>query len=294
MRSEADMFKLIVGTAQEDERVRAVYMNGSRTNPNAPRDTFQDYDIVYVVKETASFLRDPDWIRRFGELRMVQEPDGLDALLGKNVDTASSYGYLMLFMDGNRIDLHLRTIADMQDTYLADKLTLPLLDKDGCLPAIPPPSDQDYWVKQPTEPLYAHCCNEFWWCMQNVAKGLARDELPYAKDMFETVIRDMLNQMAGWWIGMDQGFRLSIGKKGKYLKRYLPPAYWTQYERTYADGNTENAWQAVFAACELFRAMGEEIAERFGFRYSIEDDRLMTAYLEQVRDMGSTIQERIV
>ena len=26
-------------------------MNGSRANPNAPRDIFQDYDIVYVVEE---------------------------------------------------------------------------------------------------------------------------------------------------------------------------------------------------------------------------------------------------
>jgi aminoglycoside 6-adenylyltransferase len=28
------MFDLILGVGQKDERVRAVYMNGSRTNPN--------------------------------------------------------------------------------------------------------------------------------------------------------------------------------------------------------------------------------------------------------------------
>lgn len=56
MRSEQEMFDLILNTAREDKRIRAVYMNGSRTNPNAPKDIFQDYDIVYVVRETRFLL----------------------------------------------------------------------------------------------------------------------------------------------------------------------------------------------------------------------------------------------
>ena len=55
MRTEREMTALILGVAERDARVRAVFMNGSRANPNAPRDIFQDYDIVYVVEETASF-----------------------------------------------------------------------------------------------------------------------------------------------------------------------------------------------------------------------------------------------
>ena len=49
MRSEEEMMHLILQVAKDDERVRAVYLNGSRTNPNAPKDRFQDYDVVYVV-----------------------------------------------------------------------------------------------------------------------------------------------------------------------------------------------------------------------------------------------------
>ena len=43
MRSEQEMFDLILGIAKADPRVKAVYMNGSRTNPNADKDIFQDY-----------------------------------------------------------------------------------------------------------------------------------------------------------------------------------------------------------------------------------------------------------
>jgi len=35
MRTEQEMFNLILNIAKNDERIRAVYMNGSRTNPNA-------------------------------------------------------------------------------------------------------------------------------------------------------------------------------------------------------------------------------------------------------------------
>jgi len=51
MRSEKEMMGLILNAAREDERIRAVIMNGSRVNPNVKRDCFQDYDIVYVVKD---------------------------------------------------------------------------------------------------------------------------------------------------------------------------------------------------------------------------------------------------
>ena len=50
MRSEQEMYELIIGTARADERIRAVYLNGSRTDKNAPKDIFQDYDIVYAVR----------------------------------------------------------------------------------------------------------------------------------------------------------------------------------------------------------------------------------------------------
>ncbi len=62
MRTEKEMFDLVLGVANRDSRIRAVYMNGSRANPNVKKDIFQDYDIVYVVTETESIIRDEDWI----------------------------------------------------------------------------------------------------------------------------------------------------------------------------------------------------------------------------------------
>lgn len=67
MRTEQEMLNLIVDVAKNDKRILAVYMTGSRTNPNAIKDIFQDYDIEYVIEETKSFREQKDWIDQFGE-----------------------------------------------------------------------------------------------------------------------------------------------------------------------------------------------------------------------------------
>jgi len=140
------MFDLILNVAQADERVRAVYMNGSRANPNVQRDIYQDYDIVYVVKETKSFLDNKDWISAFGEIAIVQEPDNNDYGWGINANFNRSYTWLMLFKDGIRIDLNIQIKEVMIKEYTSDSLTTPLLDKDNCLPQIPASNDKNYHV----------------------------------------------------------------------------------------------------------------------------------------------------
>lgn len=125
--------ELILNFAEKDERIRAVYMNGSQTNPNIEKDIYQDYDIVYVVSETNSFLENKNWITTFGDIAIVQEPDLVDIAFGIEHDFNNRYVWLILFKDGNRIDLSIEVKEKMLEGYLEDKLTVPLMDKDVCL-----------------------------------------------------------------------------------------------------------------------------------------------------------------
>ena len=43
MRTEQEMFNLILNVAKNDKRIRAVYLTVPRTNPNAIKDIFRDY-----------------------------------------------------------------------------------------------------------------------------------------------------------------------------------------------------------------------------------------------------------
>ena len=154
MRSEQEMFDLILRTAQEDERIRAVIMNGSRANPNAPRDRFQDYDIVYVVTDMAPFVHNLEWVRRFGELMIVQLPDMMVEPPPTHYD---SFAYLMQFMDGNRIDLTIYPLARLPQMG-RDSESILLLDKDGCVEPFGPASDRDYLPTPPSPAALSARC----------------------------------------------------------------------------------------------------------------------------------------
>ncbi len=85
MRTEKQMIDIILNYAKENEHVRAVYMNGSRANPNIEKDKYQDFDIVYVADNTAPPFNDKKWIESFGEIAVLQEPDLNDCAWGANM-----------------------------------------------------------------------------------------------------------------------------------------------------------------------------------------------------------------
>lgn len=293
MRSEQEMMDLILKVAEEDERIRAVYMNGSRANPDAPRDRFQDFDIVYLVQETGSFLSDPGWIDVFGERLILQCPDEMDQMLGEQVDFTEKFTYLMQFKDGNRIDLRIATWAFVQDDYPADSLVIPLLDKDGRFPPVPPPSDRLYWVQKPTKEQFFCCCNEFWWVSLYAAKGLCRQELLYALDHLNGAIRPQLLQLLSWQAGEAYEYTVSVGKSCKYLRRYLSAGSWQRLLKTYPAAQAEAIWASLTESCRLFHDTASNLADNLGYPYDMEEARQCMEYIESVRRQ-ETVPEKFL
>ncbi|HET7580812.1 MAG TPA: aminoglycoside 6-adenylyltransferase [Bacillales bacterium] len=288
MRSEKEMMDLIMGTAEEDERIRAVILNGSRANPNVQKDCFQDYDIVYVVRDIKSFTSDHTWVDRFGERIIMQMPEDMVVPPAEN---NGRFAYLMLFTDGNRIDLTLVPVEKAKELIDRDSLSILLLDKDQMIDPFPPPTDSDYVVKPPTAKEFANCCNEFWWVSTYVAKALWREEISHAKFIQEVPVRNMLMRMLEWQIGVKTGFTISTGKSGKYFKDYLENETWRQFLKTYPDADCERIWEALFTMCDLFRTVAADVAEHFGFEYPEMDDGRVTAHLHHVRSLTGDAKE---
>jgi aminoglycoside 6-adenylyltransferase len=278
MRSEKEILELILKTAQEDDRIRAVHLNGSRVNPNAPRDFFQDYDVIYFVTDVDPYKDNLEWIKRFGELMILQTPDLMD---DPPPEDGEHFTYLMQFTDGNRIDLGIFPLHRL-DKFEPESLTVVLLDKDGLFKEIPPASDRDGIPEPPTAKAFADCCNEFWWVSSYVAKGLWRGEILYAK-YFEDVIRTQLFKLLNWYIGMRTGFTTNPGKMGKYYQNYLEPELWELLMHTYADAEYDHTWDALIKMGELFRELAQAVADHFAFKYSQGDDQRVSAHLLHVR-----------
>jgi len=287
MRSEKEMLDLIMDTAKNDDRIRAVLLSGSRTSPDARRDIFQDFDITYFVTEVSSFRDDPAWISRFGELMILQMPEAMEDPPPMN---DGHFAYLMQFSDGNRIDLTLFPL-DRLGEFERESLTLLLLDKDGFLEPFPPPSERDCLPHPPTPKAFWDCCNEFWWVCPYVAKGLWREEIIYAKTMLDQPVREQAMKMLVWYIGIKTEFSCNPGKHGRYFQQYLEPEVWDMLQKTYANASCDNTWEALFTMCNLFRRIALPIAEHFGFDYPHGDDKRVSAHLEHVRFLPKDAKE---
>jgi aminoglycoside 6-adenylyltransferase len=281
MRSEKEMLDLILTFARDHDEVRAVVMNGSRVNPNAKKDPFQDYDIVYYVRDVEPFRRNMDVVKYFGEIMILQTPEDMS---DPPAEGDGHYTYLMQFMDGNRIDLSFDGLHHTANT-LSDSLSLVLLDKDNLLGELPPPSDVSYLPQPPTAKAFDDCCNEFWWLNAYVAKGLWRNELTNAKYMFDAHMREQLLKMLRWYVGVQTNFQKSPGKLGKYLKDYLDAEQWALLAGTYADAQPEHSWDALLSMDDLFRRIAKSVAHCFQFNYPQQDDINVSNYMRHIRNL---------
>lgn len=241
---------------------------------------------MYVVKETDSFINDTSWINRFGKVVLKQEQDdafGYGERFGLQKNYDKSYSWLLLFADGNRIDIGVETLSAMKSGINRNRLSIALVDKQNCLPQMSP-TDADFYVKKPSEKQFRGCCNEFYWCLCDVAKGIARDELPFAMTTYNTLVRDMLEIMLDWYIGTYTDYSVSVGKLNKYFKKYLPADFYEQYVETYTDSNYDHFWKSIDAACKLFRKAALFVAERSAFIYPENDEYASKRYIQSIRE----------
>lgn len=276
MRAPNEIIELILNIAKADEDIRAVLMTGSRANPDCPTDIYQDFDIVYIVKDVKPYWDNMAWIEsKFEMPSLIQKPESMQLI---PPDADGNYAYLMIFPDGNRIDLQITA-----DLYEDDgEPAIVLLDKDGNMPKIE--IKQDFWyVQKPEHKSFSDCCNEFHWCLNNVAKGIARDELSYAMEQFH-LVRDMLIQMLKWYVGVNNNFSISVGKKGKYFKKLLPAEIYGSFTKTYSDANYEHMWKAAFEMLYLFGKVARNVAEQLMFHYDEAEEKGIENYMKQVKD----------
>lgn len=286
MRSETEMLDLILNTAREDERIRAVMMNGSRTVSASGGDIFQDFDIVYFVIDPAPFIHNLDWIRRFGELMILQLPNEMQD--PPPTDTPG-YTYLMQFIDGNRIDLTIYPVSRLAELE-EDSQSILFLDKDGLFGKLDPPSNASYLPSPPSAKQFGDCVNEFWWVCACVAKGLWREEILYAKGMSELARHQMLKMLV-WYTGIRTAFSVTPGKFGKHLPQLLEPELSALLLKTYAGAGSEENWEALFCMAELFRRAALQVAGHFGFDYAYGDDERVSKHLQHVRRLPRDARE---
>jgi len=282
MRTEAEMMGLIMKKAAEDERIRAVTMDGSRANKNAAHDKYSDFDIVYFVTDVREFTKDKSWVDYFGDILIVQYPADWYKH-PYNYDGHDSFAWLMQFADGNRIDLSIVDVRNIEKEKQNVEPRVVLLNRDNFNELIPIDSEKAFYIKSPSELEFYNTCNEFRWLSIYVTKGLCRDEFYYARYIYEVPIMEMFMKMLNWKIGIKHGFNVTFGSHGKYLKRFLTGNEMSRLRGIFPSGEYEDIWDKLFLMYDYFGELETEVAGELGFQYDKEEMKRVRDFLKKRR-----------
>jgi len=266
-RSEAQMLRLILQTAKS-LKVEAVAMSGSRTDTKAPKDEFQDYDVVYIVESLDGLLADLTWLDQFGK-RIIEQYNVLD----------HRRLYLLLFEDGNRIDLTLCPKEYIQEWVDSEADYTVLKDEKGLFESYTA-SPQRYWKNSAIEIEFEKTCNEFWWVSAYVVKGICRKQLLYATDHLYGICHQELLKILAWQVASDRG-KVDIGKNYKYLFNYLPAEKEKQFSNLLDFSSLDKITQSLFATMELFHQETQFLAHKMEFDYDMEVAEKMIEYAKE-------------
>lgn len=281
MRNEKEMLDMIIKFANEDENIQAVVLYGSRADKTVKKDMYQDYDIIFVVSEIDKYDCSDYFRECFGERVLLFRPDKAYPELFEE-----TYVYLMLFDDENRIDLRICSTEKFMRIHEVEEAGQPmvkLIDKNNSLPQVSGESTDAFTIRMPDEKTYHDTCAEFFWELQNIGKGIMRDEISYAMFLLNVAARDMLNRMIEWHIGINNDFSVTAGKLGKHYKKYLDERSYDMYKKTYPRAEYSEVWEALMIMIELFRETAICVANEFEFIYPEESEIGMLKHLEYLK-----------
>ena len=267
MRTETEMFDVILQTAKALQ-VNAVAMSGSRTNPNAPKDKFQDYDVVYIVEDLDGLVADLAWLDQFGK-RMIEQHVLLD----------HRRLYLMLFEDGNRIDLTLCPKEHIKEWVDSEADFTVLADPQGLFePYTPAP--KRYWTAPAIATDFDKSCNEFWWVSAYVVKGIHRNYLVYATDHLYGICQQELLKLLAWQVAADKG-TVDVGKNYKYLFQYLPAEKEKEFTALLDFSDQKKITKSLLATMDFFHKEAQDFSLKTGFYYDKATAEKMLEYAEE-------------
>ncbi len=187
--------------------------------------------------------------------------------------------YLMLFEDGNRIDLTLCPKEHIQEWVNSEAGFTVLEDPKGLFaPYYPNP--QRYWTNPASEIDFEKACNEFWWVSAYVVKGICRKQVIYATDHLYGICQQELLKVLAWQVASDRG-TVDIGKNYKYLFQYLPTEKEKEISALLDFSSVEKLTQSLFDTMQLFHREAQILAQKMGFAYDKEVAEKMIEYAKE-------------
>ena len=277
MRASSFVQSQILQFVKQEEAIRLIIQTGHRLNGKAPIDLLRDYHYRLFVKDECidKYLNDLEWMDAFGDIVISK----------KTILSEQSYLIQTQFKDGVRLDLEFIIISHLWAAIYEETLSRVILDKDGLLHSLDEPNDSGYYIQRPTDYEFNHLLNNIWWHQIEVAKALYRDEVPLVVAMYEGVLLDEIATLLSWQVGIKYEWKVDLGRKKRWLKRYLPDHLYTDYIALYRTESYNSIWDHLFFIGPFVQKIGSDIASSLGFTFDKSQGEKITQFLHRMNSL---------
>ena len=186
--------------------------------------------------------------------------------------------YLMLFEDGNRLDLTLCPKDQIQEWVENEADFTVLEDPKGLFESYSPRLER-FWIHPASEMDFEKTCNEFWWVSAYVVKGICRKQVIYATDHLYGICQQELLKVLALQVASYRG-KVDIGKNYKYLFNYLPAEMEKNFSNLLDFSSLDKIIQSLLATIQLFHQEAQSLAQNMGFNYDRKVAEKMIQYAE--------------
>ncbi len=279
MRDRIEALEEILEFARSDENIRAVILQGSLANPVNRIDELSDIDPLFYVKDVSKLSENDEWLNQFGVIISRQYGEFISE------DNISSYIRMVIYEDGLKIDFGIAptTLINDVDNLMIYKV---ILDKDGLIWPKKVENEANFYSVKPTSIEYQKVIFDFFWNITYIGKSLHREEMYFAKFMFEN-INKLIRKLLSWHLGITHNWEVNIGLEGRYLKSLLKEDLWNKVLATFSGSDVDENWKAVYSTCDLVRELGTFVANELDYIYPFEQDIAIVDYLRKIEKMNS-------
>jgi len=273
------MLDKIIEWGAGEAAVRALLLTGSRA-VREPADHLADLDIGVFATSSTPYLTDDTWIGRLA-CPWVYSPDRLyfhDTIVPTR---------LVIYEGGTKVDFSFWNLGSVErlaaERYFDTGYTV-LLDKDGTLQQLGPPSFKPAMPPRPSEQAFARLVNEYWFEAYHVAKYLYRGDLWLVKFRDSGSLKVYLLTLMEWYALAQHGWDYDVKWTGKHLRHWLEPEVYDRLGEVFAHFDAEESWKALLANNALFRDLADRTARLLGYRYPADVAENLTLFIRNLYD----------
>ncbi len=277
----------IIEWGANEAAVRALLLMGSRA-VRGPADHLADLDIGVFATSHIPYLTDDTWIGQLAR-PWVYSPDQFyfhDTVVPTR---------LVIYEGGTKVDFSFWNVASVErlatERYFDTGYKV-LLDKDGTLQPLGPPSFKPTIPPKPSEQEFIRLINEYWFEAYHVAKYLYRGDLWLVKFRDSGSLKVFLLTLMEWYELAKHNWNYDVKWTGKHIRHWLEPEVYGRLDEIFAHFDVEDSWAALFANNALFRDLSGHTARLLGYHYPADLTENLTLFIRTLYNNGSSRQSR--